>query len=173
MILLDVNNREVSREEIELVISKIICEIIAERRPYVYVSGEEPFINKYTGNISYDYSGDVRKMKEEDLKELIEKLDQRIYSSLLDQLLEGTYINSWRASYISNYGKFWYSYKDLAREAFDEYKYETFEMYNEEDDDIDEDKDIALDEIFEDFIEKTDYKIYLKRLRNRIKELEE
>jgi hypothetical protein len=113
---------------------------------------EEPFENIYNGRISYDYSGEVQKMSVIDLKRLSNDYEPNfIYVSKLDMLLPKVYINSWLPSYESNRGRNWISYKDLLYDKYNDWKYESFKLCCENNDDIDEELDSELDEVLEDF----------------------
>ena len=158
--------------EINLVISKIIMEIIEKNIPHKLIATEEPFENTYNGRISYDYSGEVRKMTSSDLKSIIKDYNPNdsMTFSRLDYLLEETYIDSWTATYQSNCGKNWSSYKDITQEKFNEWKNENFKIWDGDgeyckDDGVDmEQIDIELDEIFEMFLKNTSADLYLAKI---------
>jgi hypothetical protein len=149
-------------KDIKLILSNFIFNIIENYTPYIWYPTEEPFLNQYTGNISYDYSGDVRKAAKEDIIQIGKKLGASehsavIYRSELDELLSTITISQWIATYTSNYGKHWISYIDILEDLYLEWKGENFQIYNEETDDYNEELDSELDEILYIFLEETDH----------------
>ncbi|SHH31777.1 hypothetical protein [Tepidibacter thalassicus] len=169
------NNCQIERKEIYLVISKLLIEVIETNKPYIWYKTEEPFINKYNGRISYDYSGEVREMTYTDIIKMKNELGkseiaQILYFSKLDELLSEIYIDQWTPTFQSNYGKSWVSYKELLERSFNEWKYENFEIYNEETEEEDEDLDIELDNVLYDFLEDTSYEIYYAKILNSLKQ---
>jgi hypothetical protein len=84
-------------------------------------------------------------------------------------LLPKVYINSWLPSYESNRGKNWISYKDLLYDKYNDWKYESFKLCCENNDDIDEELDSELDEVLEDFLETTSVDLYYTKMLNLIK----
>lgn len=154
---------------------QIINDVIENNTPYKLVKDVEPFINQYTGNISYDYSGDVEKIKKNDLKEILKSNDYDfIYSSQLDKLLSEVYIDQWVASYESNRGKNWISYKCIVEENYDNWKYEFFDIFDEDGDYIIDNEinteylEEQLDDILESFIREQSLEIYYARILKTI-----
>ncbi|WP_291583949.1 hypothetical protein [Clostridium sp. UBA6640] len=155
--------------EINLIISNFIFRIIEENVPYIWISEEEPFINQYNGKISYDYSGKVEKMVANDLKEIVKNSPASMfYSSELESLLSEVHINQWIATHQSNFGKHWLNYKDLIEEKFNEWKYTNFNLYDEDGEELNEELDIELDDVFYKFLEKTPIDIYYAKILSRI-----
>ena len=72
-------------------------------------------------------------------------------------------------SFQSNYGKNWISYKGLLEESFNEWKYENFEIYNEDTEKDDEDLDIELDIVLEKFLEDNSHELYYAKVLSKIK----
>jgi hypothetical protein len=111
-------------EEIKLLISNMLIEVIETYIPHKWVDTVEPFMNRYNGRISCDYSGEVKEMTQEEFKEILLTLGKSemplFYLPLLDELLSNIYIDQWVPTYVSNYGKHWVSYKDLLEEKFRE-----------------------------------------------------
>ncbi|AMQ22519.1 hypothetical protein A0V43_04160 [Geobacillus sp. JS12] len=147
-------------------------EVIQTHIPHQWIYNAEPFINPYNGKISYDYSGEVRKMKKEEFAELVRSLGRskgsRFYCSPLDELLNNVYIDQWVPTYMSNYGKRWVTYCDLLRETFDQWKYSHFEIYDEDGNEVNEDLNLQLDEIFEDFLENTSHEPFVREIEKTI-----
>ena len=91
------------------------------------------------------------------------------YVSELDELLSEIYIDQWEASYMSNYGKNWMSFKNLIEQDFNNWKYENFEVFDEDGEEIVEDLDIMLDDVLVAFLEETHYDLYFRKIANTIK----
>lgn len=168
------NNSLIHEIEIYTLISNLLHNVIEENEPHIWYKTEEPFISSYTGKLSYDYSGEVRKMTLEELIDLKENLGLSEYAQVccesnLDELLSRIYINQWSASYTSNYGKNWITFKDLLEESFNDWKYESFEIYDEDGEEIVENLDISLDEVLVKFLKETDFELYYKKVLNQIK----
>ncbi|MED4923779.1 hypothetical protein P9743_06010 [Anoxybacillus geothermalis] len=153
-------------------IARMLMEVIQTHIPHQWIYTVEPFINPYNGKISYDYSGEVRKMKKEEFAELVRSLGRskgsRFYCSPLDELLNNVYIDRWVPTYMSNYGKRWVTYCDLLRETFDQWKYSHFEIYDEDGNEVNEDLNLQLDEIFEDFLENTSHEPFVREIEKTI-----
>jgi CRISPR/Cas system CMR-associated protein Cmr1 (group 7 of RAMP superfamily) len=163
-----------TKEEIYLVISNLLFRVIADNKPYTWYRTEEPFFNIYNGRTSYDYSGEVREMLQEDLIKIEKETGDSekahfCYTSELDELLSEVYINQWLASYQSNCGKYWVNYKSLLEEAFNEWKYANFPLYDEETDEEDEDLETKLDSVLYEFIKNTSSAIYYAKILQGIK----
>lgn len=156
------------KQKIYEVISKFLIEIITDYIPYKWEASEEPFYNMYKDDISYDYSGEVSPMTLKDVVELYEDY----HNVTLDQTLEQLHINQWTATYISNYGKHWITFGGLLQERFNEWKYENFDIYDEETDEIDEELEEQIDDIYYSFLSETQSEIYLMRLLNEYKKRE-
>jgi hypothetical protein len=58
-------------EEIKLLISNMLIEVIGTYIPHKWVYTVEPFMNRYNSRISYDYSGEVKKITQEEFKEIL------------------------------------------------------------------------------------------------------
>ncbi|WP_255257306.1 hypothetical protein [Bacillus sp. AFS014408] len=56
--------------------------VIEEKVSFKWEATKEPFINPYNGRVSYDYSGEVKKMTKEDLEE-IEKTLKRHWGKMM------------------------------------------------------------------------------------------
>jgi hypothetical protein len=67
------------------------------------------------------------------------------------------------STYVSNYGKHWGSYKDLLEEKFREWKHANFELYDEDGNELNEELEEKLDEIFYEFLENTRMKFMHKK----------
>lgn len=165
------NGENITEKEIGLIISNFLIEIIEKNIPHKWVGKEEPFHNIYNGRISYDYSGEVVKMSIIDFKNILTDYSPNfIYVSELDMLFQEIYINRWEPSYESNRGKNWISYKDILEEKYNEWKYESFELYDDdgnytqqEEADM-EDVDIKLDELLQDFLTATSIDLYYAKI---------
>jgi hypothetical protein len=162
-----------SLNELKLIISKFLFEIIEENTPYVSIPEEEPFINKYNGKISYDYSGKVEKMELHNLKEIVKSLGKNpvsiCYSSKLEEMLSEIYIDQWVPSYVPNCGKDWINYKYILEEKFNEWKNENFDLYDEDGNEINEELESNLDDILYDFFENTSIDIYYQKILRKLK----
>ncbi|WP_230322534.1 MULTISPECIES: hypothetical protein [Bacillus] len=91
------------------------------------------------------------------------------FESKLDELLATIHIDRWTATYVSNLGKHWVSFKDLVEERYSEWKYANFELYDEEGEEMNEGLEEELDDVFFSFFRDTSHEIYLAKL---FKELE-
>lgn len=154
-----------SKEDINLIISNFIIKTINNNEPYVCFTVEEPFCNSYSGKISYDYSGDVRKMTYEDmvyLKKLLLNSNNN-YSSRLEKFLKQVYINEWKPSMDTPKSRAWLTYKNLSEDLYNDWKFNNFDLFDNDDLEND-DLDIELDTIFYEFIEKTSYELYYARI---------
>lgn len=145
---------EKQEKQVDEVVEELVSNIVKKTTSYVWYSTEEPFYSTYKDNVCYDYSGNVREATVEDIDTIASNLGKNpesdMYMSLLDELLNSIYINEWRPSYESNYGKIWTTFSDLLINAFEEWKSETYEL-------MDEDGDYS--EGMEEFAEKLDYEI--------------
>lgn len=159
-------------KEIDLLLSHIIMDVIEEHVAFKWEATKEPFINPYNGRVSYDYSGGVRKMTKEDLKEIEKTLGENdasmIFESKLDELLDTIHINNWTATYTSNLGKHWISFRDLVEEKYNEWKYENFELYDEDGEEINEELAEELDDLFFSFFRNTSHEMYVAKLLKKI-----
>lgn len=166
--------QNISFEDIYLVISDIIINVISHNTPYKWIATEEPFYN-LIGRISYDYSGIVEKMIIDDLRLLANNYKPDDYHlSKLDYLLSNIYINSWNATYTSNYGKQWLNYNDLVEDLYRSWKYENFDIFDDDgeyiiiDNEDMEQLDIELDNIFRTFLKETSPDLYLSRISKQL-----
>ncbi|MGG3518882.1 hypothetical protein ABES33_02525 [Bacillus pseudomycoides] len=159
-------------KEIDLLLSHMIMDVIDEHVAFKWEPIKEPFINSYTGRVSYDYSGEVKKMTKEDLKEIEKTLGENNVSvnfdSKLDELLGTIRINSWTATYTSNFGKHWISFRDLVEEKYNEWKHANFELSDEEGEEINEELAEELDDLFFSFLRDTSHEIYLAKLLKKM-----
>lgn len=57
---------------------------------------------------------------------------------------------------------------DLLRETFDQWKYSHFEIYDEDGNEVNEDLNLQLDEIFEDFLENTSHEPFVREIEKTI-----
>lgn len=155
-------------QDIDLLLSHMVMSVIEEHVAFKWEATEEPFMNHYSGRVSYDYSGEVKKMTKEDLKEIEKTLGENdvsvCFESKLDELLEAIHINSWIPTYASNWGKHWVSFKDLFEEKYREWKYDNFELYDEEGNEMNEGLEEELDDLFYSFLRDTSYEVYLAKL---------
>jgi len=167
------SNYNLSLQEFNTILSKFLMETIEENSPHKWIYDEEPFINQYNGKLSYDYSGKVEPLSVLELKEFIDSLgngeDSDIYESCLDELLENLYVGYWEASYISNRGKNWVSYKDVFERKFNDWKYENFDLYNEDGEELNEELEEKLDNSFCEFLKKTSHLIYSAKMIKELK----
>lgn len=167
------NGEKLEYEYINLEISNMIINIFEKNIPYKWLPTTEPFINKYNGRLSYDKSGEVCRMREEDLKEIIKEIERKplavYYSSKLQELLLEIKLDSWIATYESNYGKHWISYSDKLEETFNNWKYENFLLVDEAENYIDNKLEETLDGIYYDFMKNAPYKFYSTKLLKEIK----
>lgn len=164
----------ISYQEIKLVISNLLNNIIEENIPFTLVESEEPFYNVYKDKISYDYSGEVIEMTKEDLDDLVQSIDKEdleIYTSPLDKLISNIYINQWTPSYVSNLGKNWISYEYILTMEYNDWKYDNFILYDEENDIEFDDLEIDLDEILYNFIKETSHVLYIYKLYKTLNKL--
>ena len=162
-------DERLNKKEIEQVISGLLMEIIEQYPPFQWVLTIEAFDHPYkVGKISYDYSGEVKPMTREEFEEIVSNLGEKEwYSSKLEELLSSIHINRWTATYISNYGRHWVNYMDLLLEKFNEWKYNNFQFYDEDGNEINEGLEIELDEILDDFIENSSHEIYAKKISKK------
>ncbi|WP_242141969.1 MULTISPECIES: hypothetical protein [unclassified Bacillus cereus group] len=162
----------VGEKEISLILSHMIMNVIEQHVAFKWEPTKEPFISPYTGRVSYDYSGEVKKMTKEDLMEIEKTLGENnvssCYGSKLDELLDTIHINSWTATCTSNFGKHWISFKDLVEEKYNEWKYANFELYDEEGNEINEELEEELDDLFVSFLRNTSHEFYLRKLLQRM-----
>lgn len=167
------SSKNIDLIEIKLIVSNFIFDVIEENSPYMWIAEDEPFINQYSSKISYDHSGKVEKMTYSDLKQMVKDLGKKpvsvCYSSELEELLSEIYINKWTPSYESNRGKNWTSYKEVLEEKFDEWKYENFNLYDEEGNDLNEELEFDLDQILYDFLKDTSIDIYYSKILKLLK----
>ncbi len=161
---------KVDNEEIMLVISNLIIEVIEKNTPYQWIQTVEPFPHPYKyDKISYDYSGETIPMIKEEFQKMAKDLDKdQWYTSKLHKLLDSVYIDEWVASYISNLGKSWISYFELLEDKFNEWKYDNFQLYDEDGNELDEDLEMELDDIFYDFIKNTSHELYYKKILKKL-----
>lgn len=154
------------KQNITLIISNLITEIIEHHTPCKWVKTVEAFPHTYKlDRISYDYSGEVKSMTKEDFQEIVANLGKKEwYSSKLEELLESLYVNQWTAAYASNYGKHWVSYMNLLQDRFDEWKYENFQLYDEDGNELNEGLEDELNQTLCDFIESTSHEMYSKKI---------
>lgn len=164
----------ISKVEIFSIVSNLLHSMIEKNVPHIWYKTEEPFINNYTGNLSYDYSGEVRKATLNDLINLKENLGLSQYSkfcceSHLDELLSSIYVDRWEATYTSNYGKNWLNLKNMLERDFNAWKYENFDIFDEDDEEIVEGLDTSLDEVLVEFLKEVHYGLYFKEILKSIK----
>jgi hypothetical protein len=154
------------KQEFTLVISNLIMEIMEQHAPYQWVKTAEAFLHPYKlDRISYDYSGEVKPMTKEEFLEIVADLGkEEWYTSKLEELLESLYINQCTATYISNHGKHWISYMNLLQDKFDEWKYEHFQLYDEDGNELNEGLEDELNQTLCDFIENTSHEIFSKKM---------
>ena len=166
------SDENIDLTEIKLLCSKFLFDVIEENLPYMWIPEEEPFINKYNGKISYDHSGKVEKMSCKNLKELAKNLGNNpasmCYCSELDELLSKIYVDLWEPSYISNCGKNFISYKDKLTDKFNEWKYNNFDLYDEDGNELNEELDIELDIALNNFLESTSIDMYYIKILKTI-----
>jgi hypothetical protein len=142
------------KQAITLYISHLLMEIIEQYTPFQWEQTSEAF-----------YSGEVRPMAKEDFQEIVSNLGEKEwYSSKLEELLSSIYINQWTATYTSNHGKHWTNYLDLLQDKFNEWKYEHFQLYDEDGNELNDGLEMELDQIFYDFIENTSHEIYAQKI---------
>ncbi|CAI8733906.1 MULTISPECIES: hypothetical protein [Bacillus] len=157
---------------IDLLLSHMIMDAIDEHVAFKWEPIKEPCINSYTGRVSYDYSGEAKKMTKEDLKEIEKTLGGNNVSvnfdSKLAELLGTIHINSWTATYTSNFGKHWISFRDLVEEKYNEWKHANFELSDEEGEEINEELAEELDDLFFSFLRDTSHEIYLAKLLKKM-----
>ncbi|WXR61392.1 hypothetical protein WG909_13970 [Peptostreptococcaceae bacterium AGR-M142] len=154
-----------NKEDINLIISNFIIKTINDNEPYVCFIVEEPFANSYSGKISYDYSGDIRKMTYEDIVYLKKLLlnSTNNYSSRLEKFLEQVYVNEWKPSLDVPQNKAWLTYRNLSEDLYNDWKFNNIDLFDNNDLE-NEELDIELDTIFYEFVEKTSYELYYARL---------
>lgn len=141
---------------------------------YIITCFVEPLPHPYKLNtVSYDYSGEVKGMNKAEFQKIVSALgDQEWYSSKLEELLHSLYINQWTPTYTSNYGKHWVDYIDLLRDKFNEWKYENFQLYDEDGNELDEELELELDGCLYDFLEHTSHEIYVKKILKKIGDID-
>ncbi|MCT4585708.1 MAG: hypothetical protein N4A54_12350 [Peptostreptococcaceae bacterium] len=154
-----------SKQDIDLIISNFIIKTINNNEPYVCFMIEEPFANSYNGKITYDYSGDIRKMTYEDIVYLKKLLlnSTNNYSSRLEKFLEQVYVKEWKPTEESPLNRAWLTYRNLSEDLYNDWKFNNFDFFDKNDLE-NEDLDIELDTIFYEFVEKTSYELYYARL---------
>lgn len=57
---------------------------------------------------------------------------------------------------------------DLLYECFDEWKYKHFDLYDENEEDLNEDLNIELDACLYDFLTDTSHELYAKRISKQL-----
>lgn len=153
------------KQEIERLISNMLMAVIEENEPFQWIKTEEPFYNPYKNKISYDYSGEVRPMAKEEFQGIVANLGgKEWYSSKLEELLSLVYINRWEPTYMSNYGKNWLNYKDLLQRKFSDWKYENFDLYDEDGNELNEELEIEIDEVLYTFLEQISHEMYARKI---------
>lgn len=157
-------NPSINIQEINTMLSSMVFQVIEENIPYRKIYTKKPFINHHNGKVSYDYSGAV---------ERIASVDEIECFSTLAEFLNSIRINSWIPTYESNCGRHWISYYDLVEEKYNDWKYKTYDMFDEDDyrqsDGIDmEIFDLELLRIFCEFMENTDAKLYYQKLIKKL-----
>lgn len=161
--------KRLDEQEISLVISKLLGDIIEKYPPYQWVKTVESFPHPYQFNkVSYDYSGDVEPMTKEVFQNIVKNLGAKEwYSSSFEELLHDIHINQWKPTFISNCGKDWISYHGLLQDAYDDWKYEHFELYDEDGNELDENFEIDLNNCLYRFLEYTSPELYVKKILKR------
>lgn len=165
--------KTITPEEIEIILSRLLCEVIEENVPHLWVESEEPFTNPYTGRVSYDYSGKVQKATLRQIEVVLKGLKisfrESFYLSPLDELLREIYINRWEPSYESNSGKHWTSYYGLLKDKFDDWKFNSFLLVDENGNYLDEDLDLDIDGVLDGFLKRATLDLYGQKLLNSVK----
>lgn len=167
--------KDISVKEINLVISRFLQEVIEENTPYIWYSTETPFYNIYSDKISYDYSGEVRKMTYDELIDIKDNLGKSevaymFYNSKLEELLKEIRINRSEAIYVSNCGLHWVNYENLLEEKFRDWKYDSFDIYDPIAEEDDEELDMQVDDIYQDFLENTSHELYYKKILSKLRQ---
>ena len=153
------------RQATPLVISNLLVKIIEQYTPFQWEQTTETFPHPYKiDKISYDYSGEVKPMTKEEFQEIVSNLGGEEGYSKLEELLSSIYINQWTATYTSNHGKHWINYMDLLQNKFNEWKYEHFQLYDEDGNELNEGLEMELDQSLYDFMENTSHEIYAKKI---------
>ncbi len=157
---------ELDTQAVNLVIARLLGKIIEQYPPHQWTKTEEAFPHPYQFNkVSYDYSGEVEPMTLETFQDLVNKLgNDHWYSSKFEELLHNIYINRWVPTFTSNFGKHWQCYHDLLFDAYNDWKYTHFELYDEDGNELDEELENNLNECFEDFIHQTSPELYVKKM---------
>jgi len=141
----------IDENKVKEYVLNLVERVIHSNTPHLLIAAEEPFINRF-GTISYDYSGIVRRLAKDDYVSLINDLkeSEQFGEGLnLFGLLSHLYIDEWTATYVSNSGKSWTTYWDLVMRDFEEWKYENFEVMDDDEEltDIYFDLDYLCEEI--------------------------
>lgn len=154
----------VNEDQIHLIVSKFIIDVIEENEICKWVYAEEPFYNFHKNKVSYDYSGEVVKMSLNEFENIAQN------SSSLEELLHELYVDRWEPTFISNYGKRWVDFLQLVNEKYDEWKYGNFELYDEDGNELNEELEIKLDETLRNFLENAPMEFYIKKIEQKLKD---
>lgn len=152
------NRKELNSKEIEIVKTKAVeCikEFLDSTIPYVHYDTEEPYVNKYTGKIGYDRSGDVRKANKKDILKIVNELGTWEYSRMcyendFDEFISSLKTGNWSPSYQPGCGKNWDTFKEEIERNFNEWMYETFDVYDVETGDCNDDLECFIQGLFWD-----------------------
>jgi len=158
----------IDEAEVKEFVLNLVESVINSNDPHLLIASKEPFENLF-GTISYDYSGNVRRLAKADHDTLINYLyesEQVGDGPNLYGLLSHLFINEWTATYVSNSGKAWTSYWDLVTSEFDRWRYDNFEV-------MDDDEELTeiyfeLDYMCEEICKAEDFSPYLDSIINSL-----
>ncbi|MDM5154772.1 hypothetical protein QUF88_13355 [Bacillus sp. DX1.1] len=159
-------------DAIEEIVPKIINEVIQTNIPYKWECTEEPFINLF-GKLCFDRSGDVVKMKKKDLIDIDCTIAEEGIpfwaESELQYFLDSIKINRWEPTYVSNHGKHWITYMEVVWSELEDWKYSNFELSDENGEEINEELEQEINDLFYELIKSYSYKIYYARVLRTLK----
>lgn len=163
----------ITPEKIELIISRLLCEVIEENVPHLWVSGEEPIVNAYSGRVSYDYGRKVQKATYRQLEIILKGLrisfSDGFYLSPIDELLHEIYIENKDASYGSSSSKNLTSYYRLLKDKFNSWKNNELLLVDGIGKALDKDLGLDIEDVFDWFLKRAALGLYGQKLLNSVK----
>ena len=164
----------ITAEEIELIISKLLFEVIEQNSPHIWVPREEPIMSPYTGRVSYSSGSTLEKatfvQMEVILKGLRIGFRDYCYDSPIDELLQEIYISKQNSSLEPNCSNSWVSYHRLLKDKFDEWKSGVFHLLDDKGNHISGDLSRDIDDVFYCFIRRTPFDLYGKKILTMVKD---
>jgi len=162
------NKKLPTQKFINDLLHEMIIDIIDENIPYKWIDDECP----------WDCSGEVELCSKKDLKEIKKNAIDEISfccESFFDHFLHSIYVNRWEATYVSGMGKRWITYGSILHDDFEEWLYQSFEIFDEDGEYMDDGEEIyyKLQDMYTSFIKdnlKTNHRIniYFKKILAKI-----